>query len=147
MLAEEQHVTLNSTRQSQVIVQRPIVQETGFRRHIPWLVPLIVLVGTAIALQAWQVDPSEPSHLGDPQQIGDPQQNRAPGDVVSRRRARRASGVIEDNSIVDVSEHSDDVNAARTIANPPNIEIPLSPFRAEDSDDDVEFDDMGFRIR
>lgn len=61
LLAEEQKITLNSTRQSKIVIERPIIQETGLRRHVPWLVPLVVLVSTALALHFWQIEPSQPA--------------------------------------------------------------------------------------
>lgn len=58
LLAEEENITLNDQRETNVIFERPIVQETGLSRHIPWLVPLLVLIGTAFGLQAWQFEPT-----------------------------------------------------------------------------------------
>lgn len=61
--AEEEKITLNNNRHAGIVIERKIVQETGWSRHIPWMVPLMVLVATAVGLQAWQVPPSEPPPL------------------------------------------------------------------------------------
>ena len=65
LLAEEEQVTLNSAQGANIVIQRPIIQETGWRRHVPWLVPLIVLVLTALGLHFSQVEPT-PAPLIDP---------------------------------------------------------------------------------
>ncbi len=65
LLAEEQNVPLNNTAQRTVVVERPVVQEEfGIRRHIPWAIPLTVLVATAVGLHFWQVEPSTPTEMG-----------------------------------------------------------------------------------
>ena len=64
LLAEEQQVALNSVRNGNLVVQRPVIQETGWRRHIPWAIPLAVLVGTAMALHFMKVDPTPPPKIG-----------------------------------------------------------------------------------
>ena len=65
LLAEEQQVALNSVRNGNLVIQRPVVQETGWRRHIPWAIPLAVLVGTAMALHFMKVEPTPPAMIGE----------------------------------------------------------------------------------
>ena len=67
-LAEEENIKLND-RNSGLVIERRVVQDTGFVRHIPWLVPLIVLVGTAIALQAFQGVQSPPPTFKRPNEV------------------------------------------------------------------------------
>lgn len=59
-LAEEENIPINHDRHSSIVIERKIVQDTGLLRHVPWIVPTLVLVATAIGLQAWQVPPSPP---------------------------------------------------------------------------------------
>ena len=72
-LAEEENIKLND-RNASVIIERRVVQETGLLRHVPWLVPLLVLVGTAIGLQYFQGVPSPPPTIRQPEEpveVGD----------------------------------------------------------------------------
>jgi len=64
-LAEEQNIKLND-RNSSVVIERTVVQDTGLMRHVPWLIPLLVLVATAIGLQAFQGVPSQPPTIQKP---------------------------------------------------------------------------------
>lgn len=74
LLAEEEQITLNSDRQTNIVFERPVIQDVGFRRHIPWLVPLIVLVATAIGLKYLPENPTPPPLLKNtsPTQAVDP---------------------------------------------------------------------------
>ena len=61
--AEEHQISLNHNRNAKIVIERKVIQETGWSRHVPWLVPLLVLVTTAIALQAWQMPAALPPDL------------------------------------------------------------------------------------
>ena len=61
--AEDHSITLNKQRSTTIVVERKVVQETGWSRHVPWLVPLIVLVSTAVLLHFSQVPAAEPPAL------------------------------------------------------------------------------------
>lgn len=63
IFADEHQIPLNQNRNASIVVERRVVQETGWARHVPWMVPLTVVVATAIALQVWQVPPAEPPEL------------------------------------------------------------------------------------
>ena len=65
LLAEEQNVQVNNSGQTNIVIERPIVRETGLLRHVPWLVPLLVLVATAFGLHMWQVEPTPATPLVD----------------------------------------------------------------------------------
>lgn len=67
LFADDQDIQLNRQGGPGIVVERRIVQDTGWLRHVPWLVPLIVLVVTALGLHAWQGVPSEaPNFLRPP---------------------------------------------------------------------------------
>ena len=94
--AEEEQIPLNS-RHDGVVIERKVYRESGLSRHIPWIVPLFVLVSTAIGLQIWQVEPTPPPVLprSDPDAVlpaqedaslegrmdVEPRLNRQPADV------------------------------------------------------------------
>ena len=117
LLAEEQNVPISSG-QTKVVIQRPIIQEDiGFRRHIPWVVPLLVLVGTVIGLQLWQVEPSVPSQLI-PQEI----------ESSSELSANGAS-----TPSIDSGPAGTNANALRSIEANPTDRMP-APDRSDEAD-------------
>jgi serine/threonine-protein kinase len=63
ILANELDITLNASRQTTVVVERPIVVASlGWRRHIPWLVPLVILLLMSLALHprwGWHTPPDD----------------------------------------------------------------------------------------
>lgn len=62
ILAEELNLPLNGSRRTTVVVERSVPTETGWKRHIPWMIPLGILLATAIALDprwGWQPEPAE----------------------------------------------------------------------------------------
>ena len=63
LFAEEHQITLNHHRNTQIVIERKVVQATGWSQHVPWFVPLAVLVATAVTLQVWQVPASAPPGL------------------------------------------------------------------------------------
>ncbi len=62
LLASELNIPLHRNHHATVVVERPVVRETGWRRHIPWVVPLLLLIATAVALDprwGWQAEPEQ----------------------------------------------------------------------------------------
>lgn len=65
LLAQEQNVPINSASQRNIVIERPIVRESGWRRHVPWAVPLAVLVMTSLVLHFWRFEPTPPTPIVD----------------------------------------------------------------------------------
>ena len=60
--ASELNIPLHRNHHATVVVERPVVREPGWRRHIPWVVPLLLLIATAVALDprwGWQAEPEQ----------------------------------------------------------------------------------------
>lgn len=111
LLAEEESITLNDQRETNVIFERPIIQETGLSRHIPWLVPLVVLVGTAFGLQAWQVEPTPAPLLQETRPataLGDDQESQPPSPIAPDQTAEGLDRVLDLDDGFLVSPGGDD---------------------------------------
>lgn len=146
VLAEEQNVPLYNATQMKIVVERPVIQEAaGWSRHIPWMVPLLVLVATAIGLHLWKVDPSVPADLS------------TLGSSTTQSTSQEPNSELE-NELIPLIDESDQLSPVIGNESPERPErlrsrdVRSDDFRSdsfgpprEELDGDAAFDDMGFR--
>lgn len=66
LLAEEVQVPLNHHRQSTVVLEQHVIHDSGWSRHLSWMLPAIALIATAIGLHWTQFTPSPAPALPEP---------------------------------------------------------------------------------
>ena len=84
LLADDLGVALSRSRPVRVVVERPVVGATGWRSHIPWAIPLIVLVFTALLLHFWPFQIDSPPVFG-PADTSDVRVEGTEGSATSNR--------------------------------------------------------------